>query len=41
MLNLDRDKKNCRREPGRNGKVLRDHRQDVDVAVGGIGNLAR
>ena len=29
------------REPGRNGKILSDHRQDDNVAVGGIGNLAR
>ena len=28
----------ARREPGREGKILRDHRQDDNVAVGGIGN---
>ena len=41
MLNLHRDKKIVRRELGRDGKILRDHRQDGNVAVGGIGNLAR
>ena len=30
-----------RREPGRDGKILSDHRQDGNFAVGGIGNLAR
>ena len=30
MLNLHRDKKNVRREPGRDGKILCDHRQDGD-----------
>ena len=30
-----------RREPGGDGKILRDHRQDGNVAVGEIGNLAR
>ena len=30
-----------RREPERDGKILRIHRQDGTVAVGGIGNLAR
>ena len=29
-----------RREPGRDGKILRGHRQDGNVAVGGIGNLS-
>ena len=28
MLNLHRDKKIVRREPGRDGKILCDHRQD-------------
>ena len=28
MLNLHRDKKIIRREPGRDGKILSDHRQD-------------
>ena len=28
MLDLHRDKKNVRREPGRDGKILSDHRQD-------------
>ena len=40
MVNLDRDKKNHRRKPGKDGKILSDHRQDGHVAVGGIGNLA-
>ena len=31
----------CRLEPGRDRKSLRDHRQDGNVAVSGIGNLAR
>ena len=30
-----------RREPGREGKIPGDYRQDGHVAVGGIGNLAR
>ena len=30
-----------RREPGRGGKILRDHRQDGNAAVGGIGNVTR
>ena len=29
-----------RREPGRDEKILRDHRQDGNVPVSGIGNLA-
>ena len=43
MLNFNRDKKNRRREPGRYGKILNDHRKDGDgnVAGGMIGNLAR
>ena len=28
MMNLHRDKKIARREPGRDGKILCDHRQD-------------
>ena len=40
MLNLHRDK-NRTREPERDEKILRDHRQDGNVAVGGIGSLAR
>ena len=36
MLNLHSDKL-VRREPGRDGKMLSDHRQDSNVAVGGIG----
>ena len=41
MLNLHRDK-NRRREPGRDGKILGDHRQDGNFALGGIdNNLAR
>ena len=30
-----------RREPGRDGKIRRDRRQDGNVAVGWIGTLAR
>ena len=30
-----------RGEPGRDGKILSDHRQDGKVAAGRIGNLAR
>ena len=30
-----------RRELGRDGKILSGHRQDGNVEVGGIGNLAR
>ena len=33
MLNLHRDKKNIRREPGRDEKILCDHRQDGNDAV--------
>ena len=33
MLNLHRDKKNVRREPGRDGKILSDHRQDGNDGV--------
>ena len=33
MLNLHRDKKNVRREPGRDGKILSDHRQDGNDEV--------
>ena len=40
MLNLHRDKKSLFREPRRDGKILSDHRQDGNVAVGGIVNLA-
>ena len=40
MLNLH-SIKNRRREPERDGKVLSDHEQDGNVAVGGIGNPAR
>ena len=38
---MHRDKKIVRREPGRDGKILSDHRQDDNVAVGEIGDLAR
>ena len=31
--------KNRRREPGRDRKILRNYRQDGNVAVRGIGNL--
>ena len=45
MLKLHRDRKNRGREPGRDGKILSDHRHQQDgdgnVAVGGVGNLAR
>ena len=34
MLNLHRDKKIVRREPGRDGKILSDHRQDGNDEVG-------
>ena len=40
MLNLRRDKKKTRQEPGTDGKDLGDHRQGGNVAEGGIGNLA-
>ena len=33
MLNLHRDKKFVRREPGRDGKILCDHRQDGNDEV--------
>ena len=33
VLNLHRDKKNVRREPGRDGKILCDHRQDGNDEV--------
>ena len=33
MLNLHRDKKNVRCEPGRDGKILSDHRQDGNDEV--------
>ena len=33
MLNLHRDKKIVRREPGRDGKILCDHRQDGNNEV--------
>ena len=33
MLNLHRDKKFVRREPGRDGKILCDHRQDGNDGV--------
>ena len=41
MLNLHRDKNVIRREPGRDGKILSDPRQDGNVEAGWIGNLAR
>ena len=41
MLNLHHDKKNVRREPGRDEKISSDHRQDGNVAEGGIGNQPR
>ena len=34
-------KKILRREPGRDGEILRGHMQDGSVAVGGIGSVAR
>ena len=40
MLNLHRDTKIVRGEPGGDGKILGDHRQNDNVVVGGIGNLA-
>ena len=33
MPNLHRDKKIVRREPGRDGKILSDHRQDGNDEV--------
>ena len=33
MLNLHRDKQIVRREPGRDGKILCDHRQDGNDEV--------
>ena len=33
LLNIDQDLKNRMQEPGRDGKVLRDHRSDGNVAV--------
>ena len=41
MLNLHCDQKLIRREPGRDGKILSDHRQDTNAAIGGIANLER
>ena len=38
MPSLHRDKKR-RREPGKDGKILSNHGQDDNVAVGGSGNL--
>ena len=40
-LAVSTDIKPRRREPGRDRKILSDYRQDGNVAVGGIGNLAR
>ena len=38
VLNLHGDKNSeSRREPGRDGKILRDHRQDGSVAVVVVG----
>ena len=34
MLDLHRDEKIARREPGRDGKILSDHRQDGNDEVG-------
>ena len=41
MLKLHRDEEIRSREPGRDGKIPSDLRQDGNVAVCGIGNLAR
>ena len=45
LLNLHRDTKIVGEKPGRDGKILSggdsDQRQDGNVAMGGIGNLAR
>ena len=43
MLNFHRDKKIVLigENRGEMGRVHSDHRQDDNVAVGGIGNLAR
>ena len=40
MPNLHRDKKIVRCEPERDESILRDHRQDGNVAIGGSGSLA-
>ena len=40
VLNLHRDKKIGKREPGRDVKILGDYWQDVNVALNEIGNLA-
>ena len=40
MKNLHRDK-NSRRALGRDGKALSYHRQDDNVAIGGISNMGR
>ena len=39
MLNIHCDKKNVRRKPGKDGKILSDHTQDGNVAADEIGNL--
>ena len=42
MLYLHRDKKSKGENRGEmDGNISGDHRRDVNVAVGGIGNLAR
>ena len=41
MLNLHRDGKIVDEHQGEIGKSLREHRQDDNVEVGGIGDLAR
>ena len=40
VLNLNRDRKNGRREPGRDGNILSNHGQDSNITAGGIDNLA-
>ena len=42
VLNLHREKKSFWREPGRDGEILCDHRQDGNAVlgrIGGIGNI--
>ena len=39
MLNLHRDKKIVRREPGRDGKILCDHRQDGNGGPSAISEM--
>ena len=40
LLNLLHRDTNCKREPGRDRKILSNHKQDDNVGVAGNGNLA-